>query len=134
MDEQGHPCGLQPECKCYQDGCCAGLTKKCHQLISNLPSDLPDLLGGLLGEVTRGVEVSTKETHFPFDLAVNYQPAVAGEHLHVGFDGCGPSYRRHLALFLAALLETLHPGAHHQEIRRVGRSAIPAAIHVRELA
>src|SRR5215469_10170951 len=134
MDEHGHPCGLQPECKCYQNGCCAGLAEKCHQLISTLPSALPDDLGGLLGKVAGGVEVFTKEAHFPFDFAVDYRAAVAGEHLHVGLDGCGPGYRRHLALLLAALLETLHPGAQYKEIRRTRRSAIPAAIHALELA
>ena len=51
-----------------------------------------------------------------------------------GLDGCRPGYRRHLALFLAALLETLHLGEQYQEIRCASRRAVPAPIHVLELA
>ena len=94
----------------------------------------PDHLGNILGEVAGGVEVFAKKAHLAFDLAVNYHAAVASDHLNVGLDGCGSRYGRHLALFLAALLETLHPGAQYQKIRRAGRRAISAAIHVRELA
>src|SRR5438132_7380188 len=67
---------------------------------------LPNDLGDLLGEAAGSVEVFTKEAHLALNLAVDNRAAFASAQLHAGFNGCRPSYRRNLALSLAALLES----------------------------
>ena len=78
----------------------------------------PHHLSGLLGEVPSGVEVFTKEAHFPFDLAVNNRAAVAGDHPHVGLDGCGP-----VVTSRCFWLPCLKPSTRVRTISRSGASA-----------